>query len=202
MGLGPGLIPGQGGLTFRSVFMRNFGDKVLAQDVASASSADTSGNTVFRRVLIAIKDESEIEHAVELARRAGASEARVLHLSLHESIRGRRYALETESSAVGIAEAAILELRLAGISATGQVGDALIDRAGQAIIAEATQWAADLIVLGVPRRSGLAAHLFGSVALHVQRHATCPVLVASTTAGDRLHPEQSPARDRSAASAH
>ena len=164
--------------------MRNLDGKVLAADVASAGSADTSGNTVFRRVLIAIKDDSQIEHAVELARRAGASEARVLHLNLHESVRGRRYALETESSGAGLVEAAVLELRVAGISATGQFGDALIDRAGQAIIAEATQWAADLIVLGVPRRSGLAARLFGSVALHVQRHAPCPVLVASAPASE------------------
>ena len=179
--------------------MSNLDAKVLAADAASASSADTSGNTVFRRVLIAIKDNSEIEHAVELARRAGASEARVLHLNLHESIRGRRYPLETESSAAGLVEAAVLELRVAGISATGQFGDALIDRAGQAIVAEATQWAADLIVLGVPRRSGLAARLFGSAALYVQRHAPCPVLVASAPASDRPVQSATPVTARMAA---
>jgi nucleotide-binding universal stress UspA family protein len=159
--------------------MRNLGGKVVADGTAPASHPGTGTKPVFRRVLLAIKDESQIEHAVELARRAGASEARVLHLSLYESIRGRRYALETESSAVGLAEAAILELRLAGISATGQVLDTLVDRAAQAITADATQWAADLIVLGVPRRSRLATRLFGSVTTRVQRHAPCPVLVAS-----------------------
>jgi len=179
--------------------MSNLDGKVMAADAASESSAYTSGNAVFRRVLIAIKDNSEIEHAVELARRAGASEARVLHLNLHESIRGRRYPLETESSAAGLVEAAVLELRVAGISATGQFGDALIDRAGQAIIAEATQWAADLIVLGVPRRSGLAARLFGSAALYVQRHAPCPVLVASAPASDRPAQSATPVTARMAA---
>ena len=167
--------------------MRNLGGKALAADVASAGSADTSGNTVFRRVLIAIKDESEIEHAVELARRAGASEARVLHLNLRENIGGRRFPLETDSSAAAIVETAVLEFRVAGIAATGQVRHALVDRAAQAITADATEWAADLIVLGVPRRSGLAARLFGGVALHVQRHAPCPVLVASTPASDQPH---------------
>jgi nucleotide-binding universal stress UspA family protein len=167
--------------------MRNLSGKVRADGTAPVSVADPGTKPVFRRVLLAIKDESQIEHAVELARQAGASEARVLHLSLHESIRGRRYALETGSRAAGLVEAAVLELRLAGISATGQVADAIIDRAAQAIIADATQWAADLIVLGVPRRSGLAAQLFGSVALRVQQHAPCPVLVASATGSDHVH---------------
>ena len=160
--------------------MRNFGDKVLAQDVASASSADTSTRPVFRRVLVAIKDESQIGHAVELAQRAGASEARVLHLNLRESIGGRRFPLETDSSAAGIAETAVLEFRLAGIAATGQVRRALVDRAAQAITADATEWAADLIVLGVPRRGRLLTRLFGSVTARVQRTAPCPVLTATS----------------------
>lgn len=167
--------------------MRSLGGKVLAGDIAPASDTDTSTTPVFRRVLVAIKDETQIEHAVELARRAGASEARVLHLNLRENIGGRRYALETESSAAGIVEAAVLELRVAGIAATGQVRYALVDRAAQAITADATEWAADLIVLGVPRRSRLATRLFGSVALRVQQHAPCPVLVASATGEERLH---------------
>ena len=164
--------------------MMSFGDTVVVDDIAPASDTDTSSQTAFKRVLVPVEDASQMEQVVELVRQAGVSEARVLHLNLHESIRGRRYPLETESSAAGLVEAAILELRVAGISATGQLGDALIDRAGQAIVTEATQWAADLIVLGVPRRSGLAARLFGSAALYVQRHAPCPVLVASAPASE------------------
>jgi nucleotide-binding universal stress UspA family protein len=68
---------------------------------------------------------------------------------------------------------------MAGINATGQVRPALIDRAADEIIAEATEWGADLIVLGFPRRGGLTTRLFGSVTLSVLQHATCPVLVAS-----------------------
>ena len=159
--------------------MRSLGGKVLAGQVAPASDADTSTRPVFRRVLVAMKDESQIEHAVELARRAGASEARVLHLNLRESIGGRRFPLETDSSAAGIVEAAVLELRVAGIAATGQVRHALVDRAAQAITADATEWAADLVVLGVPRRGRLVTRLFGSVTARVQRNAQCPVLTAS-----------------------
>ena len=185
--------------------MRSFGGKVLASDIAPASDTDTGTKQVFRRVLVAIKDESQIEQAVELAQRAGASEARVLHLNLRESMGGRRYALETDSSAAGIVEAAVLEFRVAGITATGQVRHALIDRAAQAITADATEWAADLIVLGVPRRGRLASRLFGSVTLRVQQQAPCPVLVASTTGKDALHrlgqSDTSAAPDRATAAA-
>jgi nucleotide-binding universal stress UspA family protein len=159
--------------------MSSLGGKVLAGEVAPASDADTSTRPVFRRALVAIRDESQIEHAVELARRAGASEARVLHLNLRENIGGRRFPLESDSSAAGIVETAVLELRVAGIAATGQVRHALVDRAAQAINADATEWAADLILLGVPRRGKLLTRLFGSVTARVQRSAPCPVVVAS-----------------------
>ena len=158
--------------------MRSLGGKVLAGEVASASDTDTSTRPVFRRVLVAIKDENQIEHAVELARRAGASEVRVLHLNLRENIGGRRFPFETDASAASIVEAAVLEFRVAGIAATGQVRHALVDRAAQAITADATEWAADLIVLGVPRRGRLVTRLFGSVTARVQRNAPCPVLTA------------------------
>ena len=43
---------------------------------------------------------------------------------------------------------------MAGINATGQVRPALIDRAADEIIAEATEWGADLIVLGFRAAAG------------------------------------------------
>lgn len=167
--------------------MRSFGDTVRTADEASASRTDTSTQPAFKRVLVAVKDASQVEHAVELARRVGASEARVLHLNLRESIGGRRYPLETDSSAAGLVEAAVLELRMAGIPATGEVCYALIDRAAQAIATSATEWGADLIVLGSPHRSKLTARLFGSMTARVQRHAPCPVLVASPAGGESHH---------------
>jgi nucleotide-binding universal stress UspA family protein len=172
--------------------MRNLGDRVT-EDTALVSKTDTSAQPEFRRVLIPVKDASQVEHVVELARRAGASEARVLHLNLRESIGGRRYPLETDSSAADIVETAVLELRVAGIAATGQVRHALVDRIAQAIVADATEWGADLIVLGAPRRSRLATRLFGSVALRVERNAPCPVLVATdlgTGAHTRDHSDE------------
>ena len=165
--------------------MRTFGDRVPADDTAPG---DTGTSTQpFRRVLVLVKDVSQVEPLVELAQRTGASEARVLHLNLRESIGGRRYALETESSAAGVVEAAVLELRVAGIKASGQVTQTLVDRAAEAIVVEATEWAADVIVLGSPRRGKLASRLFGSLTLRIVQDAPCPVLVASPAGKDRLH---------------
>jgi nucleotide-binding universal stress UspA family protein len=146
-----------------------------------ASDTGTTTPPAYRRVLIPIQDAAQAEHAVELARRAGASEALVLHLNLRESYGGRRFALETDSAAAGVVESTVLELSMAGIKATGKVRPALIDRAADEITADATECGADLIVLGFPRRGGLTTRLFGSVTLSVLQHASCPVLVASPT---------------------
>jgi hypothetical protein len=79
---------------------------------------------------------------------------------------------------------------MAGIAASGQVRHALVDKAAEAIIAEAIEWGADLIVLGFPRRGEFATRLFGSVTLRLLQHAPCPVLVASSAGRDRLHHDE------------
>jgi nucleotide-binding universal stress UspA family protein len=154
------------------------------RDGVPASDAQTRMQSAFRRVLVCVQDASQVEQTVELVRRAsvpGTTEARVLHLNLRENIGGRRFRLETKSSASYVAEAAVFELRMADLGASGQVRGALIDRAADAIVAEASDWEADLIVLGPPRRGEFLTRLFGSVTLRVLQRAPCPVLVASAT---------------------
>jgi nucleotide-binding universal stress UspA family protein len=158
-----------------------------AADVRSASGAETTAQQAFKRVLIPVADASKADGAIELARRAGATEARLLHLNLHENIGGKRFALETESSATYIVEAAIFKLQMAGIGASGKIAHTLVDRAAEAIIAEAVEWGADLIVLGHSRRGEFATRLGGSVTLRVLQHAPCPVLVAHTADAGRVH---------------
>jgi len=68
-------------------------DKVLAVDT------QTPTQPINQRVLIAVADASQIGPVVELARRAGVREARVLHLNLRESYGGRRFPLETDAAA-------------------------------------------------------------------------------------------------------
>jgi nucleotide-binding universal stress UspA family protein len=148
-------------------------------DKALAADTQTTTPTLYRRVLIAVADADQVGPVVELARRAGVREARVLHLNLRESYGGRRFPLETDAVASYAAEAAIFELRMAGMTASGQVRHAMIGKAAEAITAEAAEWGADLIILGPTRRGELAARLRGSVTLQVLQHAPCPVLVAS-----------------------
>ncbi len=151
-------------------------DKVLAADT------QTTTPPLYQRALIAVADADQVGPVVELARRAGVREARVLHLNLRESYGGRRFPLETDAAASYAAEAAVFELRMAGMTASGQVRQAMIGKAAEAITAEAAEWGADLIILGPSRRGELAARLRGSVTLHVLQHAPCPVLVASPVA--------------------
>jgi nucleotide-binding universal stress UspA family protein len=153
-------------------------DKAPVAETVPVTELGTSAHPVFGRVLIAVEDAKHVERAVALARRAGATEARVLHLHLHENIRGQRFPVETESSASYVVEAAVFELQMAGIPASGVLGHAIVDRAAEAIVAEAAEWNADLIVLGGPRRGEFATRLLGSVTLRALVHAPCPVLVA------------------------
>ncbi len=166
--------------------MMSFGDGAPVRDTGSANGTDTAARPALRRVLIPVADTSQAQDVVELARRAGVSEARVLHLKLREIAGGRRFPLETESEAAEVVEATVFELRMAGIASSGQVRPALVGRVAQEIVAEATEWGADLIVLGFPRRGELATRLFGSVTLRVLEHAPCPVLVASPAGQRRL----------------
>ena len=163
-------------------------DKVLAADTP------TTTPPLYQRVLITVADAGQVGPMVELARRAGVGEARVLHLSLRESYGGRRFPLETDAAASYAAEAAVFELRMAGMTASGEVRNAMIGKAADAITAEAAEWGADLIILGPSRRGEFAARLRGSVTLQVLEHAPCPVLVASAAG--------KPDSDRAAAAGH
>ena len=65
-----------------------------------ASETGTPTPPAYRRVLIPIQDAAQAEHAVELARRAGAREALVLHLNLRQIGLPNRQATEVQSAQV------------------------------------------------------------------------------------------------------
>ena len=64
-----------------------------------AVGMQTTTPPLYQRVLIAVADADQVGPVVELARRAGVREARVLHLNLRESYGGRRFPLETDAAA-------------------------------------------------------------------------------------------------------
>src|SRR5262249_41002483 len=87
-----------------------------------------------------------------------------------------------------VVEATVFELRMLGIGASGQVRHALVDRAAEAIAAEAAERGAGLIGIGVPRRGEVGSRLFGSVTPRGSLRARRPVLVASGADADHLSP--------------
>ena len=66
----------------------------------------------------------------------------------------------------------------------------IVGSPGQAIVAVADECQADLIVMGTHGRSGLSRLLMGSVAEHVLRHASCPVLSIKPNAAKHLQREE------------
>jgi nucleotide-binding universal stress UspA family protein len=136
---------------------------------------------MFARILVAISDFGESTAVLDLVKGIAideTTEVRALHLRLRELSGFSWYARETSKEASFVAEAAVFDLRMAGLAAGGDVRYAAVDRVAEAILAEAKAFDAQLIVLGSPRRGELLTRIFGSVTLRVIRRSTCPVIVA------------------------
>jgi nucleotide-binding universal stress UspA family protein len=136
---------------------------------------------MFARILLTIDDVNDCQAALDLVTNVaaeGSTEVRALHLRVHELSGYKWYSPESRDQASLVAEAATFELRMAGLAAGGTVRYAVVDRVAQAILAEAKDFDAQLIVLGSPRRGEVLARLFGSVTHRVILRSTCPVIVA------------------------
>ncbi|HSK92941.1 MAG TPA: universal stress protein [Candidatus Angelobacter sp.] len=59
-------------------------------------------------------------------------------------------------------------------------------RPGEVLLEHASEWIADLVVVGSRGRGAAASALFGSVSAHLVDHAPCPVLVARGPRADRM----------------
>jgi nucleotide-binding universal stress UspA family protein len=143
---------------------------------------------MFSRILIAVADDEIADRVIE----AGRSLAQALgaHLGLvHVVDLAVAGAVTATPMAEGGSPLATQEI----IQAQEQSGEAFIARAAQVlggdadaflregsttseIIAAATEWRADLIVIGTHGRSGVGRLVLGSVAEGVLRDAPCPVL--------------------------
>lgn len=136
---------------------------------------------MYARILVAIDDVSQSRAALDMVKEVATervTEVRALHLRVRELSGYRWYSRETRNEASFNAEAATFELRMAGLSAGGSIRYVPVDRVAEAILAEAEEFGASLIVLGSPKRGELLTRLFGGVTLRVIRRARCPVLVA------------------------
>jgi nucleotide-binding universal stress UspA family protein len=142
---------------------------------------------MFTKILVAIDDFGQSQNVLELVKSVAtdATQVRALHLRERELSGYSWYARESSGDASLVADAAVFELRMAGLAAGGGVRHAVVDRVAEGILAEAREWDADLIVLGSPRRGEVTARLFGSVTQRVLQRSACPVIVAPRRARGR-----------------
>ena len=141
---------------------------------------------MFAKILVAIDDLGHNQGALDLVKgiaTEGVTEVHALHCRMRELSGYSWYARESRKQAAFHSDAAVFELRMAGLSAGGDVRYAFVDRVAEAILAEAAEFGADLIVLGPPRRRELAARMFGSVTQRVIQRAACPVIIAPRAPG-------------------
>jgi nucleotide-binding universal stress UspA family protein len=156
---------------------------------------------MFSRILVAIDEPGQRDVALDLVRQVateGLSEVRVLHLRERELAGHAFYSRETRDEASFAAESAVFDLRMEGFAAGGEVRHAVVDRVAEAILDEARNFDADLIVLGKPRRGEFKTRLFGGISIRVIRRSICPVIVAARRSTDRQQAiTSSPASGRS-----
>lgn len=141
---------------------------------------------MFAKILVAIDDfdrNQDTLDAVKGIATEGVTEVHALHCRVRELSGYAWYARENRKEAEFQAEAAVFDLRMAGLAAGADVRFAIVDRVAEAILDEARAFGADLIVLGPPRRREFAARVFGSVTQRVIQRAACPVLVAPRASG-------------------
>jgi nucleotide-binding universal stress UspA family protein len=118
-----------------------------------------------------------IAKASELAKLSGG-EVRVFHFQGRELTKsGTASSLETSADAKELVDSVLTELQSTGINVSGETRSGLHGEAAKAIVNEANDFGADLIVMGSRGMSDFPALLVGSVAHKVVHYAHCPVLV-------------------------
>ncbi len=138
---------------------------------------------IFQRILIAVDESAIAAHAadvgVELARTLGADLAftSVVDPSAEYFPEGGVPAAELITSAERDAKRQLAGFRGRAASQTRVFEFVTVGKPASEIVKTATQWPADLIVIGSHGRRGVRRTLLGSVAEEVMRHAPCAVLV-------------------------
>jgi len=113
----------------------------------------------------------------ELARDSGDH---VIVLHVHEFSVGRYGRIRVDcgdGEGEGVVEKVVSDLRAAGVSAEGEIGEANMGHVASVISAEAQRHDARLVVLGSSSRTDLPRMPLGSVAARLLHMATRPVLI-------------------------
>jgi nucleotide-binding universal stress UspA family protein len=135
---------------------------------------------MLEKILLAVDMSQHARKAVpatvELAR-AGGGTVQVLHVrELYYPVPPRVVG-DSPEEAQQLVDGVVEELKQAGVTAEGTVGTITGGSPAVAILEQARELAAGLVVLGHRGRSELGGLLLGSVAHKVLQLSTCPVLV-------------------------
>lgn len=135
------------------------------------------------RVLLPYSGSATADRALEAMIRLApvlSCEVRVLHVRGFDTCQAGRFFVRTHAEAVALTREAIARLRRRGVRAVGVMRKAPRADVHRAVLAEADEWQASMILLGARRRRTLVDLLRHSVVRQVLRRATCPVLVVRT----------------------
>jgi nucleotide-binding universal stress UspA family protein len=138
----------------------------------------------FRRVLVPIDLSGPANKVLALALRMGrttSAQLRLVHVRIWDPPLprgGGRFYSETSEDAIAVLEGALTSAWACEVEASGVVVDAERSRVAAAILAEASTWGADVIVLTQPIRR-IMSHLglWDKASRQVIRGASCPVLI-------------------------
>ena len=144
---------------------------------------------MLKRVFVAIDQRESRQSVVEFAARLATetvAAVQVFH-GIEFAGRGCSAPLEPRDEAELMVEESVFDLRMSGVGAAGQVRACVRQDVGKVIVAEATRWEADVIVVGGRRGRGRGRLLGHGVRERVMRRSPLPVVVA---------PSSPPVRDR------
>ena len=136
----------------------------------------------FQRILIAIDDSLQAERAldtgVSLAHELGAYVllVHVVNPAVAYAGAGELLATDILDDLRKQGEDLLLRARMRAGEAVAKESALLEGPAAREIVEAATEWDADLIVMGTHGRGRVASFLMGSTAQEVLRDARCPVL--------------------------
>jgi nucleotide-binding universal stress UspA family protein len=140
------------------------------------------GGGSLRRILVPADAFGHAARGLALAARVSCAvggELRVVHIRAFDPpARGcGRFYVESATDATAVIDRALTGAWGHGCRASGIVVDAERSLIARAILAAASEWRADVIILTRRPRRALGVVLLGSITHQVMREARCPVLV-------------------------
>lgn len=152
---------------------------------------------MYSRIIVAVDGsptaQAGLREAIRIAQSSGGR-VRLVHvideLSFAMAMGGNAWGYAGDMLALlrengqRILDEALAQVRLAGVAVEGALYDSFAGTVQEQLLAEASQWKADLIVMGTHGRRGVGRMMLGSSAEQVVRQADVPVLLIRKPAGD------------------